>query len=121
MEQVLELIPCPFCGGQAYYAEGMGCVRGMCDVCKLSTDFYDTKEEVATAWNRRPEPKTNFEAMLRKLKPVVCHIFEGCIEIYEGIEFCEKHTKDICHKSDDYGCYDCFILWANAPYKGGVL
>lgn len=51
-----ELLPCPFCGGEAvlhhyYYKECAYWVQ--CDACRVSTLAYLDKEYVIRAWNTR--------------------------------------------------------------------
>ena len=60
MGQVSELLPCPFCGGEAEIltAESMhgGNLYGvMCDCCAGRADVYDTEAEAIAAWTTRTE------------------------------------------------------------------
>lgn len=48
---MIELKPCPFCGGNAYIGNGRTWVR--CVECGAETGCYDTEEEAIEAWNRR--------------------------------------------------------------------
>ena len=55
-----ELLPCPFCGGEAEIltAESMhgGYLSGiMCNDCRSRGDVYDTEAEAIEAWNTRAE------------------------------------------------------------------
>lgn len=55
---MIELKPCPFCGGEANYAQGsagklLPWVR--CRDCGAETSVYDSVEEAAEAWNGRAE------------------------------------------------------------------
>lgn len=57
-----ELLPCPFCGGEAEILEAIvefiykeiG-IYAICKKCRASTQYYKTKEEALTAWNRRAD------------------------------------------------------------------
>ena len=55
-----ELLPCPFCGGEAetLTAESMhgGYLFGiMCSDCRSRGDVYTTEDEAIAAWNSRAE------------------------------------------------------------------
>ena len=61
-----ELLPCPFCGGEAEIltAESMhgGYLSGiMCNDCRSRGDVYDTEAEAIEAWNTRAETATLYE------------------------------------------------------------
>jgi Lar family restriction alleviation protein len=52
-----ELLPCPFCGGEAWVAD-FGDISPLwlvgCNLCDATMDAgYDTKELAIAAWNRR--------------------------------------------------------------------
>ena len=56
-----ELKPCPCCGGESEIQDDScrtpkhpnGAYSGWCTDCGLMTDWYDTPELAAEAWNRR--------------------------------------------------------------------
>ena len=48
-----ELLPCPFCGGEALPIYGGK--RIMCLDCSLNTKLYKTADEAIAAWNTRVE------------------------------------------------------------------
>ena len=47
---MMELKPCPFCGGKAILYTHYFCI---CSECQASTRAYGTPEETVEAWNRR--------------------------------------------------------------------
>ncbi len=49
-----ELLPCPFCGGEADYEYDLYMV--ICKACGACTDLRETTEEAIAAWNRRTVP-----------------------------------------------------------------
>ena len=73
-----NLLPCPFCGGEAATEEeftSFNVVR--CTACGVVTDTYDTIAEAIAAWNRRgiPSPVTDTDIAkwldyLRTIEPV---------------------------------------------------
>lgn len=64
--KLVELKPCPFCGGKAlrfkrdkaYYGESyfIGCKNANCNV-RPHTDSYDRQCDATKAWNRRANEK----------------------------------------------------------------
>lgn len=63
--QMNELLPCPFCGGEAetLTAESMhgGNLYGvMCANCAGRSDVYDIEAEAIAAWNSRAERTCKF-------------------------------------------------------------
>ena len=60
---MIELKPCPFCGGEANLVQGssgklLPWVR--CRDCGAETSDYDSVEEAAEAWNRRADDANSF-------------------------------------------------------------
>ena len=56
IEKEYELKPCPFCGGEAVYPEGLtvGGYWITCSKCGIEQGHgYMTQEEAIAAWNRR--------------------------------------------------------------------
>lgn len=52
---MVELKPCPFCGGEAHIRQNGNRVFPwvVCSDCIASTRVYDSVEEAIEAWNRR--------------------------------------------------------------------
>jgi Lar family restriction alleviation protein len=53
---MIDLLPCPFCGGEA--VEDAICCHGVtefirCKLCGVRTDGFDEGPSAARAWNRR--------------------------------------------------------------------
>jgi len=56
----VELLPCPFCGSQAYVSEDQSSDYDVhwtwhvdCTGCGATIDFKSTKEQAVNAWNSR--------------------------------------------------------------------
>lgn len=58
---MIELFPCPFCGGCVDFTEAHGYYTDLvlhCDCCDMIFSLNNknaTKEEIAEVWNRRAE------------------------------------------------------------------
>ena len=48
-----ELLPCPFCGGEAELNPHFYDFLIACSSCGIGTHFYHTKREAIEAWNTR--------------------------------------------------------------------
>lgn len=60
------LLPCPFCGGEAFMVKTKRCGRYVaCWDCNIATDEYDTDDigsaydKAVAAWNRRTGKDAN--------------------------------------------------------------
>lgn len=61
MDRLTELLPCPFCGGEAYLSDAEAGTGGLsnrarnprCWQCGVDLGYCDTAVEAAAAWNRR--------------------------------------------------------------------
>ena len=54
----IELLPCPFCGGEAKTSRGLhkyDCWGIWCPTCGVRTDLYPSEREAIEAWNTRYE------------------------------------------------------------------
>ena len=78
-----ELLPCPFCGGEAKYNYSDGYDYIICDECGAKTFGFD-KEHAFNEWNKRSYP-------LDKLEDVAF-----LLEIQDFVKFCRNASaKDI--------------------------
>jgi len=61
-ESQAELLPCPFCGGDAEIDQDMGGFAAYCVSCDCAMDVYGPLESTIAAWNRRaaPPPEKNW-------------------------------------------------------------
>lgn len=48
-----NLLPCPFCGGEAMAVQERDGFSGRCKLCWSGTDVCNTEAEAIAAWNRR--------------------------------------------------------------------
>ena len=48
-----ELLPCPFCGGEARIITAAGESWVLCDECKATTEAHTSRQIAIAAWNRR--------------------------------------------------------------------
>lgn len=98
-----ELLPCPFCGGEAKIltAESMhgGNLYGvMCDCCAGRADVYDTEAEAIEAWNTRADTATLYE--------------DGFY--LHGRKFVPERTCELTLDGTD-GCFGCSECYENIP------
>jgi len=85
-----ELLPCPFCGGEAEIltAESMngGYLFGiMCNDCRSRGDVYDTEAEAIEAWNTRAERTCKGIDTFEELSGTDCPAWKcsECGELFE--------------------------------------
>lgn len=92
-----ELLPCPFCGGEAEIltAESMrgGYLFGiMCNDCCSRGDVYETEAEAIEAWNTR----------------AAYHGYEqAAIEAWKSIKTWNTRAERTCHLIEDSGLLHC--------------
>lgn len=53
MSNLVELKPCPFCGGVAYFDSGVGEYWVRCGSCGASSRLNNFPENAIDDWNRR--------------------------------------------------------------------
>lgn len=57
---MIELKPCPFCGGEARRFESKTFGHGIsCKKCGIKTDYWASKGAATKAWNRRADDATD--------------------------------------------------------------
>ena len=78
-----ELLPCPFCGGQAIgaqpYADG---ARVYCKGCGITTGTHRDMPSVAVKWNRRTVRPSHKSA----------NVFRNLERVVESIELDPRHA-----------------------------
>ena len=50
-----ELLPCPFCGGEARIVTAVGESWVLCNKCKATTEAHTSRQFAIDAWNRRAD------------------------------------------------------------------
>ena len=50
-----ELLPCPFCGGEAHIVTAVGESWALCGKCRATTEMHASKQFAVAAWNRRAD------------------------------------------------------------------
>ena len=63
--EMTELLPCPFCGGEAEITYVCGEYAVMCKSCKGSSDFNTNTSKSISRWNTRVYPKEVQKAIER--------------------------------------------------------
>lgn len=61
-----ELLPCPFCGGEAHMIKGFSSCFAICDECKCESGCYPIEAEAIAAWNSRATGGTLTAEQVRK-------------------------------------------------------
>lgn len=89
-----ELLPCPFCGGEAEqyddhdtgsFNEGMSCIQ--CTRCQASSAMHgDRKENLVSSWNTRATPPVEAPSHAER-EPVAAWQFR-----YKGSKWQNTHT-----------------------------
>lgn len=110
-----ELLPCPFCGGEAQVFESgawfvdhfMKYVR--CTSCGLQTCDYKTEAEAVEAWNTRTKPAYDLEAYQDGLWAQFRRDFKTChSERTDCFECSECAFIDAYVAPDDFNyCPNC--------------
>ena len=118
-----ELLPCPFCGGEAETWDGAGLWHVVCAKCGTVGSPCLTEAEAIAAWNARAERGTLTAEQ-------VFEVIERCVKFYEGGDYdaqeiadelnarAERTCKFVSSKGSDYppvcsacgyelGIYDC--------------
>ncbi len=118
-EQPPELLPCPFCGGEAHHSEDtVDMVGGIAlngghyiyhirnSGCRLDfTGYFRSKADAITAWNTRTDTAQDAEiARLRKALALAEH--DQIDFLYE----CRKHQKE----TDNFRKKELRIIRADA-------
>ncbi len=106
---MIELKPCPFCGGKAEYIcyddEEYHIVR--CKDCGAEIGWIDSKEEVFRKWNNRPESKPLSLEELKQMdgEPVYC------VDIYGEGKWALVDTADETCVDSNFDNWGILLLW----------
>lgn len=118
-----ELLPCPFCGGEAEMltAESMngGYLFGiMCNDCRSRGDVYDTEAEAIAAWNTRADFNGYEQAAIEAWSSVkayqerTCHVKEldaltQTLSMVNGCSWGECSECGCLTPTDSVFCIEC--------------
>lgn len=111
MTNTENLLPCPFCGGEAEMSindDYTGSVFIACKICGISTDTYhpSDKSDAIAAWNRREPVISNMETTT--LNIVRCGECKHKMPREDFFDFCEVWMKNFCESAlyeDDFCSY----------------
>lgn len=117
MTSATELLPCPFCGGEAeihpsndWDAKFTGSTYfAWCDKCETRGDYYNTEADAIAAWNTRapveyegwfylPKPKRGF---VQYGTPQIEKTENGC-KIRQPVEVIESAIRAYSYELDEY-------------------
>lgn len=80
----MDLLNCPFCGGEGSLASGVGEYWGRCMTCDASTAMTSVAERAITAWNTRtPSEAVLVEANPLQVAEILCKKFGSQLCITE--------------------------------------
>ncbi len=93
MREAAALLPCPFCGGEAYLSEDASHSRAYFIGCNVEDCFGEihweqTKAEAIAAWNRRATPTVQEAAKVRVKAAIAEQISEGIGAVLR--KFCDS-------------------------------
>lgn len=95
-KEMVELLPCPFCGGEALLGETLDnawyaqCAQ---DDCTPIARHWGTKAEALAAWNKRA-PSTDHEKLVRA-------VVERCAEVANEEKISAQQMRDAARKEKD--------------------
>jgi hypothetical protein len=105
-EKKIELLPCPFCGGEAYLQDwgeveprwNVGCNNNECKISSVNDVVCETEEEAFKIWNTR----ANQQALADKDKYI--EELEWALKPFANFA-CDDN--DPCSKDIGTRCYNC--------------
>lgn len=106
--QTTELLPCPFCGGEAEpfnpfdNADGTWCV--LCSECAAATGFEQTEAEAIAAWNARAERTCELKGKS-----------DTCTECGASVE---RVTHSVYEMGDGFACHPNYCPNCGAKVVG---
>ena len=92
-----ELLPCPFCGGEANTWDGVYMWYVVCKECGAAGSPCLTEAEAIEAWNSRAERTCHVVKNSRKYV-----LSDGCELFDDGCSICNGYVGD-----DDNYCSNC--------------
>lgn len=91
-----DLLPCPFCGGEAELAGDRETNEHIvfCKPCGAQEAYHKTKAEAIIAWNRRaPDPRlAEADKLLERAEKALWH-YSGHRETYNEMESVHKDIR----------------------------
>lgn len=91
----INLLPCPFCGGEAELVGRRHWVR--CKRCAVESGYYDNPETAIENWNTR-KPMEQIVERLKKEKKI--HTENYNISLYRDFPEVKRRYKQMCSVID---------------------
>ncbi len=94
MTSELKLLPCPFCGGEAYTRAYNDTFWVRCERCGVETqDLHLTRPQAAEEWNRRAPARSDAVARLVEACKATLRAWRPCDDMRCECSSCEQYAE----------------------------